>query len=361
MPATGSPIDPDRVAVTVDGVPIREREVLGELDELINIYAAENLRKGLVYDESSRPATRDYYRERVLNLLVGRVLTAGQLEADGIVITEADVDAAFEEKLRERGQTRAEAEAEIAEQGKTMSAVRARLRWNNLAVRKLYERHANPPRRFTELEARFLYDANPDDYLQPHERRVRRILFIATSEHDAERHAAAKARAEAALARLHAGEDFAALARELSEDDLSRSRGGDLGWSPRGHVTTPGNDPFGDAAFALGKVGDMTGVVQTLDGYEIILLTGLREERRKTFNEVKRDIIAQKEHNYIGDFWDRFMGDLKNKADIRWSDHEIARRAEEERRAREALAAQETRDAAAPGAGPDSTPPPASP
>ena len=356
--AADAALDLDRVVVTVDGVPITEREVIVEADERVNIYAAESLRKGLIYDESSRPATRDFFRDDVLNLLVGRLLTAKQLEADGITITEADVDAAFDEKLRERGQTRAEAEAEIAEQGKTMACVRARIRWNNLAVRRLYEHRAAERRRFTETEARLLYQAAPAEYRQQHERRVSRILFIATSEHDAARHAQAKAHAEQALVRLRSGGDFAAVARELSEDSLTRSRGGDLGWSPRGFVNAPGNDPFGDAAFALGKVGDMTGVVQTLDGYEVILLTGLREERQKTFDEVKREIIAKKEYNYIGDFWDRFVGEMKKKADIRWSDREIARREKEARLAREALARQEAEGAIGMGGHSEAAPPP---
>ena len=219
-----------------------------------------------------------------------------------------------------------------------MAGVRARIRWNNLAVRRLYERHAAERRRFTEQEAKMVYLADPDEFRQEHERRVSRILFVATSEHDAGRHAEARARAEKALDRVRAGEDFAAVARELSEDLLTRPRGGDRGWSPRGHVTAPGNDPFGDAAFALGKTGDMTGIVQTLDGYEIILLTGVREERQKPFEEVKKEIIAKREYLYVGEFWDRFVGAMKKNADVRWSAFEIARREENARREREFLA-----------------------
>ncbi len=336
---TDEPVpDLDHVVVTVNGVPVTEREVLAEVDERIGIYAAESLQKGLIYDESSRTATRDFFRDEVLNVLIVRRLAAERLAADGIEITEADVDAAFEEKLRERGQTRAEAEAEIAEQGKTMAGVRTRIRWNNLAVRRLHEKHAPERRRFTEQEARAVYLARPDEFHQQHERRVSRILFVATSEHDAERHARARARAGEVLARLRAGEDFASLARAHCEDAITRARGGDRGWSPRGFVTAPGNDPFGDAAFALEKVGDMTGIVRTLDGYEIILLTGLREERRKSFEEVKDEIIAKREFLHIGEFWDRFAGGMKKNADLRWSPREIARREENARRDREFIA-----------------------
>ncbi len=333
-----SEVDP--VVVTVDGAPIRESELLADLDERVNIYAAESARKGLIYDESSRPQTRDFYRERALENLIVRRLVAARLAADGIVITEADVDAAFEAKLRERGQTRAEAEAEIAEQGKSMAGVRERIRWNNLAVRRLHERHATDGKAFTEEDARLVYLAHPEEFRQEHERRVRRILIIASPEHDAAFRAAARARAEALLARHRAGEDFAALAREQSEDAHTRAKGGDRGWSPRGFVTAPGNDPFGAVAFALKRVGDISEVVETLDGYEIIQLTGLREERKKTFDEVKQEIIAKKEYARIGAFWDGFANRLKQKADIRWSPAELARREEKARQEREYAAGQ---------------------
>ena len=343
--------DPEKIVVTVNGTPILEKQILAEADERINIYAARTGAKGLVYEESSRGQTRDFLRDEVINALIGRILTGEQLKADGIEITEADIDAFYVAKLKARGQTAAEAEKEIAAQGKSMQGVRDRIRWNNLAVQKLYAVHDQRKRTFSEEQARLVYQADPGAYKQEHERRVSRILIIATPDHDAAFRKAARERAEAVLARARAGEDFAALVRECSEDEFTRKRDGDRGWSPRGFVTAPGNDPFGDAAFALKAVGDLSGIVETLDGYEIIKLTGLREERQKTFDEVKNDIIAQKNYYYIGDFWDDFSARMKQKARIEFSPEELARKAEKERKEREYLATQATQsppEAAAP-------------
>lgn len=80
-----------------------------------------------------------------------------------------------------------------------------------------------------------------------------------------------KAKAEELLARLRAGGDFNALAREFSVDTSNKNQGGDLGWFGRGMMVKP----FEDAAFAL-KPGELSGIVETQFGYHIIKL----EERR---------------------------------------------------------------------------------
>jgi parvulin-like peptidyl-prolyl isomerase len=71
--------------------------------------------------------------------------------------------------------------------------------------------------------------------------------------------------AKKALERLQAGEDFAALAKELSTDTGSQESGGDLGWFARGAMVTQ----FEDAAFAL-DAGQTSEPIQTSYGYHII-------------------------------------------------------------------------------------------
>ena len=97
--------------------------------------------------------------------------------------------------------------------------------------------------------------------------RARHILFRG-QEGDAEARAEARRKAEETLQRLRGGADFAALARELSEDPGSGRQGGDLGWFGPGRMV----EPFEDAAFGA-PLGRVVGPVATEYGYHLIEVT----------------------------------------------------------------------------------------
>ncbi len=82
--------------------------------------------------------------------------------------------------------------------------------------------------------------------------------------------------------RLLDGEDFGALAQELSMDPGSAVQGGDLGWFGRGRMVAP----FEEAAFAL-EIGEISEPVQTDFGWHILQLLG-REVRPLTADEYRQ-------------------------------------------------------------------------
>ncbi|HQG44096.1 MAG TPA: peptidylprolyl isomerase [bacterium] len=84
-------------------------------------------------------------------------------------------------------------------------------------------------------------------------------------------------KAEALRARILAGEDFATLARENSEDPGSASRGGDLGFMSRGEFVRE----FEEAAFKLAP-GEISPVITSQFGYHIIQMIERRGEKIDT-------------------------------------------------------------------------------
>jgi peptidyl-prolyl cis-trans isomerase D len=119
-------------------------------------------------------------------------------------------------------------------------------------------------------------------YTTAEERRSRHILVETGNDADA-----AKKRAEALLARVKAGEDFAKLARENSDDPGSKSAGGELGWAGREAYVAP----FAEALFAL-KSGQVSDLVTTQFGYHIIQLEDVRPATQRPFEEVRAELEA---------------------------------------------------------------------
>jgi peptidyl-prolyl cis-trans isomerase D len=92
------------------------------------------------------------------------------------------------------------------------------------------------------------------------------ILFMMDTKHDT---VAAKATAARIAREAREGKDFAALARQYSQDPSASQRGGDLGWFRRGAMVKA----FEDAAFK-GKPGEIVGPIRTPFGLHVIKVFG---------------------------------------------------------------------------------------
>lgn len=135
----------------------------------------------------------------------------------------------------------------------------------------------------TEEALRKYYDQTAADRNAVPERRKAAHILIESGADDA----AARKEAEAVLARAKAGEDFAKLARENSDDLGSKAAGGELGWAPREAYVKE----FSDALFALEK-GAIAGPVKTQFGYHIIRLEDIELPHVRSFDEVRTELEA---------------------------------------------------------------------
>ena len=124
----------------------------------------------------------------------------------------------------------------------------------------------------SEEEIRRYYDEHKSEFEQV---RARHILFstrpVARDGNPPPDREAVRRKAEEVLRRARAGEDFAALAREFSDDPGSKDKGGDLDFFGRGRMVRE----FEEAAFAL-KPGQISDLVQTSYGFHIIKVEARR-------------------------------------------------------------------------------------
>ena len=131
-------------------------------------------------------------------------------------------------------------------------------------------------------ELRSFYESNLERYTREEERRARHILIAVEGDRD---EAGAQALAEEILGKIDAGEDFAVLAAEFSDDTGSAADGGELGWAGRG-VFVP---EFEDAMFAL-EVDQISEPVQTQFGVHLIQVQEVRSGSQRPFAEVQVEL-----------------------------------------------------------------------
>jgi len=111
--------------------------------------------------------------------------------------------------------------------------------------------------------------------------------------------------------RLEAGEAFAVVAEELSEDPGSAPAGGDLGWFGRGSMVAE----FEEAAFAL-EIGEMSDVVETQYGYHIILMTDYQEGESPTLDEVADQVRSDAANEQRDAQFQTWFSGLEESADV---------------------------------------------
>jgi peptidyl-prolyl cis-trans isomerase D len=158
-------------------------------------------------------------------------------------------------------------------------------------VRVLYLRFS-PESYFKEVEVspqevQEYYVMNREQYQRPERVRVSRILIRVNPDAGTQAVENARLKTEKILAEARRGANFAALARQYS-DDASASKGGDLGYVSRGEI----EPALAKVVFALRK-GEIGPVVKTSDGFHIVKVEDIQTGKNRTLEEAKKEIVTQ--------------------------------------------------------------------
>lgn len=157
----------------------------------------------------------------------------------------------------------------------------------NKAYEKLSEKYFPLPPVPDEKMAYQFYLDHQNEYGIPEMVRVSQIQLRFPENASPEQKEAVRKRAEDLLKRIEAGESFAKLASEFTENPRAKVPQGDLGFMMRE------GDPWLSAAIKNLKVGEHTQVIESPVGYEILLLTDVRPALISPYPNVREKVIQR--------------------------------------------------------------------
>jgi len=300
LPLVASAADPsaDEVAARVDGSIISRESVRAVVKALANAQETPPDAKRV------EQITRD-----ALDSLIAFELLYQESQRRGLSVSDADIDASVKH-VRARFPNDEAYAAALKQRGMTPEDMRRDTR-KTLAVNRLLEQTAWKDLQIKPEQIQQFYDQNREQFKHQAEIRASHILIRIPSRASAEQKAKAKKEAEGLLAQLKGGADFAALAREHSQDPATAAKGGDLGFFARDTMEAT----FEKAAFAL-KPGQLSGVVETPYGFDLIKVTGQREAGYSSPDDVKGEITAVLRDEEKRRRQDLLVAELRKKAKV---------------------------------------------
>ena len=240
--------------------------------------------------------------ERGATQIVERKLLLAAAKAAKNVVAPSELDQALQSEYARAGGEEAFLKA-LKDADVSLDYVKASV-GETLLINKLLQGVAEKGPKVSEEDLRKAY---AEETAGDKTASVRHILLLTQGKTEAEKAEALK-KIEGILARAKAGEDFAELAKQYSEDTGSKDNGGLYEDFGRGQMVKP----FEDAAFSV-PVGEISGVVETNFGYHILKVVDRKKETRP-FEEVRAELESRLAQTKQGTAVQDYVEGLKAKA-----------------------------------------------
>ncbi|MEW6723922.1 MAG: peptidylprolyl isomerase [Bacillota bacterium] len=272
---------------------------------LVVILVVINYQSGVVATVNGQRVYRSEFDRKViarvgnqvLEEIITNILILQEGKKQGITVANSEVDAKLAE-LKQRFERQYGSstilDEYMAQSGWTPDDLRTFLK-----VQIITEKILKPKIQIAEDDIVAYWEEHSGEFDTPEMIKASHILV------------ATEAEAKDIVARLKAGEDFAALAKEKSTDAYSKENGGSLGYFSRGDMT----EAFEEAAFRL-AVGQISEPVQTFYGWHVIKLDDRKAAQRATIESARAEIEQILVEREIDKLYGPWLAELQEKARI---------------------------------------------
>jgi peptidyl-prolyl cis-trans isomerase C len=274
------------------------------LEREVRRFEEQALSQGQLVDESQR----DQLNRQALDTLIDIELLYQESQRRGFEISEERIEEQLNSLRTQFGDEEGYAAA-LEQIGISDGELRTEL-GRQLAIQEMIDKDITPATTVSEQESTDFYENNPAFFFSPEQVRASHILILVSPDAGEEEKSEARSRITEIRKRIVAGEDFAELAGQFSEDN-SGMNGGDLGFFQREQMVKP----FADAAFSL-QIGELSEVVTTQYGFHLIRVTDRKAESVVPFEQVQLKIFEYLQREKVMVAIEELAAQLRSQAEI---------------------------------------------
>ncbi len=265
-----------------------DRVVAKVNNDVITLWTLENrveafLQKNNGSNSLVQPLQKKEVMKLVLKDLVAEKLQVQEAKKNGMLVSDETLEKALGDIYKNNNITSEEFETMLKNEGSNLDSYKEIIRDQILSSR-IVTRQLSNVGDAKESSMKKYYQKNKKSFWVPEQLVVRHIMFIKEEGSSAKDNHALKKKAGDILKKIKAGENFSVLAKNYSTD-LSARSGGLLGVISRGTMMPE----FEKAAFDL-KVGEVSGVVETMNGFHIIKCDNVIPGHTKKYKLVRPEI-----------------------------------------------------------------------
>ena len=246
------------------------------LSELESVLGPLRRQYEATYEEEESGKRLARVKEEILNKLIDTRILLQEAISRSVEISPQEVKAMLE-NAKKAFASEDKFKKALQEQNLTLDDFSKRLE-DQLCIKRLVDYEVKLKLSVDIEDIRNYYETNRGEFFHGTQYRVRHILIKDIPGEEVEK------RAQEVLAKIKEGEDFSILARKYSEDPKASS-GGDLGFLEEDKLI-----PEIREVIKVLKVGEVSDIIKTRLGYQIMKVEAIKEAEAKNFDEVKEEI-----------------------------------------------------------------------
>ena len=256
-------------------------------------------------------ALGDRQIRQLVDRMVDDSLILQQAHELKLTIEKAEVDRAIEEVRKQNGLSEEQFRDVLSQQGYNWDSYRHELH-NQLLRFKVINTAVRAHVNISEEDVRSFYNQSIRQAGGNRSVHLRHVLITLPPGADAKTHAERRARATRVLEEARASKNLGTLAKEHSDDELTRDKEGDLGWISEKDGLP---EKLAEVVFNM-DVGEVRGPVHTDRGFEVVQLIERKDSDARPFEEVKDQIRQQLNSQQLEKQTQSWLMDLRKKAHV---------------------------------------------